>query len=234
MNKTAITCAVCGAVAIWLVAEPVKLFLGRMCLLLALAGFVGALMVLLWKWKLARWGTGVMLAVAVVFIVLPGTDANSKWLQAAYVHELQRYDGVKYVWGGENWRGVDCSGLVRVALISANLRQGLWEMNSKLVREGILLWWSDCTARELGNGYRQRTRFVERALSLNQLDHSILKPGDLAVTAGGAHVLAYLGERRWIEADPGCKKVVIETAPAQSNAWFNMPVQIVRWSQLES
>jgi len=61
----------------------------------------------------------------------------------------------------------------------------------------------------------------------------LLKPGDLAVTADGIHIMAYLGNRIWIEADPNMHKV-IEVAVPTSNQWFNTPVVFVRWKWLKA
>ena len=57
--------------------------------------------------------------------------------------------------------------------------------------------------------------------------------GDLAVTSDGIQVLAYVGSQRWIEADPDEMKVITVRAPAMAFRWFNVPVDIVRWRQLE-
>ena len=57
----------------------------------------------------------------------------------------------------------------------------------------------------------------------------------MAVTSNGVHVLAYVGDSTWIEADPSALvgyKVVQIKAPT-SNAWFNTPVHIVRWRRLD-
>jgi hypothetical protein len=58
-------------------------------------------------------------------------------------------------------------------------------------------------------------------------------PGDLAVTTSGDHVLAYLGEKEWIAADPGERKVTKFTIPEKKNAYFYTPMRIVRWRILE-
>lgn len=61
-------------------------------------------------------------------------------------------------------------------------------------------------------------------------------PGDMAVTSSGVHVLAYLGERTWIEADPNelqGNRVIRVKTPTR-NAWFNMPVHIMRWRQFDT
>ena len=49
----------------------------------------------------------------------------------------------------------------------------------------------------------------------------------------GLHVLAYLGNNRWIEADPGEGRV-IEVGPTEmnENPWFQQAVVFVRWRWL--
>lgn len=145
-------------------------------------------------------------------------------LRASYVAALQRYADTPYVWGGESHAGIDCSGLARRGLIEALLARGA-------PRQALGLWWRDCTARELGAGYRGLTRPVCDAPCLQALDPSGLLPGDLAVTADGRHVLAYLGDRRWIQADPGAQRVVTHPASA-ANTWHRVPVRVVRWTAL--
>jgi hypothetical protein len=68
--------------------------------------------------------------------------------------------------------------------------------------------------------------------SINELDHSRLFPGDLAVTKGGGHVMAYLGSNLWIEADPGAEHVITVSAPCKTNAWFGEPMKVLRWRVL--
>ncbi len=68
-------------------------------------------------------------------------------------------------------------------------------------------------------------------LSRLQLDQ--LAPGDIAVTPDGVHVLAYLGDGEWMEADPGLGKVIRARVPADDNPWFKAPVQVLRWRELE-
>lgn len=53
----------------------------------------------------------------------------------------------------------------------------------------------------------------------------------MAVTSSGVHVLIYLGDREWIQADPGYARVVRMTVPSE-DAWFAMPVVMVRWRVL--
>lgn len=154
-------------------------------------------------------------------------------LRGDYLAGLRRYEGVAYYWGGENGRGIDCSGLVRRGLIDALLRRGLSAREPGLVRQAIGLWWDDCTASALGEGHHGLTVRVLDTLGINRLDHADILPGDLAVTDSGVHIMAYLGEHRWIEADPNFGRVVILTAPTTESSWFRTPMRIVRWSILE-
>ena len=53
----------------------------------------------------------------------------------------------------------------------------------------------------------------------------------MAVTDDGLHVLAYLGDSTWIQADPNAKKVIKLKAPS-TNEWFGVPVKLMRWEAL--
>jgi len=168
-------------------------------------------------------------------LFLPGRPAAPDSLQAAYTTALRHYEGTPYVWGGGNRQGIDCSGLVSQAMIDADLNVGLRTANPRLIREGLSLWWHPCTAEVLGKGYEGRTRQLLTTPSLNALDGRRLIPGDIAVTTGGGHTMAYLGNHTWIEADPnllyGDKVILVET-PTR-NAWFREPMCLMRWRQFE-
>jgi len=168
-----------------------------------------------------------------VFLICPGRLPDSQNLQNAYLRSLRTYSGTYYIWGGENKLGIDCSGLVRAGLIKANFEQGLLTANPRLVRNALSLWWYDCSAKALSEEYRGLTRHIARASSINLMEANEIQPGDIAVTTSGVHVLAYLGNNEWIEADPDLKKVVIVRVPAKNNPWFDESVNIMRWSELE-
>ena len=166
--------------------------------------------------------------------VLPGRPVDPGRMQSAYVDALRSYTGVRYVWGGENSLGIDCSGLVRQGMIMSTMREGVRTMNPGLLRESFYIWRHDCSAAHLGDGYGGRLRPLEETDSLSTLDYSGLRPGDVAVTDGGAHTLAYLGNRTWIEADPGgyAGKVIQVTAGVSRNPWLDVPMRILRWRML--
>jgi hypothetical protein len=197
------------------------------------------LAVFFWKYRWLRWIVPAVTVAVGIFLVLPGRPASQESLREKYVGCLKRYEGVLYVWGGENAVGIDCSGLIRRGLMDALFLEGMKTFNPGLVRESIALWWFDTTARVLGEATGPTTAVTElpklspEPPSINLLDHSKIQPGDLAVTTSGIHVLAYLGDQIWIEADPGVGRVVTAKAPSRDNPWLSAPVNIVRWKLLQ-
>jgi len=111
--------------------------------------------------------------------------------------------------------------------------RGLRNLSPDLVRRSIWLWWHDTTAKEIGQLHAGQTVHLLDAASINALDDARLLPGDLAVTRDGVHIMAYIGEHTWIEADPGVGRVIRVKTPANDNGWFDVPVRIVRWGILK-
>lgn len=173
-----------------------------------------------------------LLALAVVFVLLPDQKVSPASLGREYVNSLRSYENTRYVWGGENRLGIDCSGLVRAALINAAGKESVQTFNPSLMRFAADLWWHDCSARALGEEHRQQTIRLFETPGINGIELGKLQPGDLAVTDDGVHVLAFLGGNEWIEADPDVKRVLIVTVPS-TNAWFDTPVKVMRWRMLE-
>lgn len=193
-----------------------------------LLGFIA----LCWRKQVIRYPMLVITGLAILFIILPGRPHDSASLRAAYVRGLHRYEGVTYVWGGESFKGVDCSGLIRRGLIDACFLEGLQTMNPRLVRMAFYIWWHDSSAKSLGTEYLQATRHLFKSKSINSTDLTKLLPGDLAVTSDGVHVLAYLGGNGWTQADPGEAKVIRNVVPSK-NGWFSSSVNLTRWRVLE-
>ena len=188
---------------------------------------------LLWPHKVLRL-CGVGLAgLAALFLLAPGRAVDAPRLRESYVRSLINYEGTTYVWGGENARGIDCSGLVRRGLIDANWKTGLATFNPAPVRRAVAMWWFDCSAKALKESYRGWTKTISTTPSLNALDYETLQPGDIAVTSNGVHTLAYIGDATWIEADPKAWKTIRVRVPSETG-WFRMPVHLLRWRQLES
>jgi hypothetical protein len=212
---------------------PINNFPLRVSTLLALAALWVGTLYFYWQRKGVRYMALLVAAVALAFLLVPGRNFNSKSLRAKYVNALQRYEGTRYVWGGEGRLGIDCSGLVRSALIVANYQQGIRTLNPRLVREGISLWWHDCSAQALGEEYRHGTHVLFEAPSINETAADKLLPGDIVVMDDGVHTLAYLGNTLWIEADPDAKRVIKVETPS-TNTWFNEPIKVVRWTEFEA
>lgn len=190
---------------------------------------------LFWKHRAARWACGGIALFVAAILLIPGRDANAAQTREQYTQALRAYAGTPYVWGGETRRGIDCSGLLRCALMDANVRQALHSGNPRPLRSALAMWWHDCSARSLGEEYRGWTQRLFTAPKLNDLDYTRLQPGDIAVTTGGQHCMAYLGRKTWIEADPSAlvgDKVIEVTIPSK-NAWFSTPMQILRWREME-
>lgn len=170
-------------------------------------------------------------AALLLFAILPGRPADSEALRREYVRSLTPYRGAVYIWGGENRLGIDCSGIVRCGWIDANLRLGLRTANPALIRRAISVWWRDCSAQELGAGYRGATVPIQPNCTLDHLDYDRLRAGAIAVTQDGRHTLAYLGNRTWIEAEPSVGGVAM--LPVSSpNVWFSTPMRLVRSAAL--
>ncbi len=196
---------------------------------LTLLGAVG----LLWKRRVWRWLPALLLLLITAVAVLPERNPDIGRLREVYVQRLMTYQGVPYFWGGENRQGIDCSGLVRRALIEADLRVGLATLNPALLRAAYRLWRWDFPAQALRDASQGGTVKIGDGESVNNLENSAAKPGDLAVTRDGRHVMAYLGEGEWIEADPGVGLVIRARVPVMDNPWFDKPVTVVRWRQFE-
>jgi hypothetical protein len=155
---------------------------------------------------------------------------DSEALRRSFVERLTDYDGVRYVYGGENHRGVDCSGLVRAAMVRALIDRGFASLDPQTLRSAFTLWWRDTNAIQLGKGANGLTLPIGDGSPMPMRAAQNLRPGDLAVTTSGSHVLAYLGNQRWIEADPDVARVQIVDLNASRIA--DQEVLLVTWRWL--
>ena len=212
--------------------DPVLSNMHRVAFLGAILGAWIGLLLLLWKRKLMRLAWLAIPLLVAIPLTLPGRAIHTKELRAEYVARMTQLVGTKYVWGGESSRGIDCSGLPRKSLRDALFGDGIRHLDGGLLRMVVEQWWYDASAKALGQGYRNYTVPLEAHGTIRQMDYSGLMPGDLAVTTSGVHILAYLGNDQWIQADPGIGVVAILNGRSDMNRWFDVPVTTHRWSVL--
>lgn len=211
--------------------QPVGFTRIRYAILGALAVFVIGGTILAWPKRRLRFVILGTIALLAILFFSPGRPYEREALQRAVTDGLKRYDGTAYVWGGENGRGIDCSGLIRRGMIDGCFLEGIRTLNPALLRASFDLWLHDCSARALRDGYRDLTRPLGTAEAVNDIPLAGLAPGDIAVTRDGLHILAYLGDGVWTQAAPEVGQVARFAIPAK-NDWFIQPVVILRWKLL--
>lgn len=187
----------------------------------------------LWRRMIPRKILLVLPLLAVLPFCLPEKPVDLEKLRERYVAAMERMEGVRYVWGGESHRGIDCSGLPRRALRDALWETGWRNGNGVAFREWARQWWFDTSAKALGENHRGFTRPLGVSGKLRDLDGKRFSPGDLAVTGDGRHVMVYLRDGKWIQADPMAAKVTISKPAVDLNPWFDSLVTIHRWMILE-
>lgn len=209
---------------------PLNSRLINLLILLSLAFFWLESLGFLWKRKPVRVVLILVPVFLMVFMNLPGSDLNETEIRENYVNCLKGYTGTMYVWGGENSWGIDCSGLPRRALRDALVKYGFRHGNPAAFRLFFEHWWYDASAKALGQGYRNYIRPLPISGTIETMSYDDLLAGDLAVTTSGIHVLAYIGEGQWIQADPGIGSVIILDGRTAKNGWFNTEVTMHRWN----
>ena len=190
-------------------------------------------LILLRKYYVYRTILIVLPILACTPFLLPSRAIDATELRANYLQALARYEGSTYYWGGENMRGIDCSGLPRRSLRDALLRYGIAHGNGKAFRLAAEQWYYDTSAKALGEGYRSFTKNLAIEGTVQSIDGSTLQAGDLAVTKSGIHTMVYLGEGKWIQADPGIGAVATLHSRNDQNTWFDAPITMHRWSILD-
>ena len=199
-----------------------------------LAAGWGGLLALVWRKKAWRWALAIAPLMLAIPFLLPGRAIKTAELRDDYVRRLGNLGGTKYYWGGEGGGGIDCSGLPRRTYRDALLAYGIKHLNGRATRAFLEQWWHDASARALSESYRSYTRPLGGRGVIREMDYQGLLPGDLAVTTSGLHVLVYMGEELWIQADPGSDAVVMLHGRKDDNGWFRASVTTHRWALLSS
>ena len=224
---------VCALVAlIALLADPIRSGLIKLLIVALSVGVSAGLIFWIRKKSVRLICLVAVLLVAAVVTFKPVQPKPPEQVRSDYVEALRRYEGVRYVWGGETKRGVDCSGIVRAAWVDSQLRLGAKSASATPIRNAFATWWFDASAKELGAGYRARTVELHQSKSIRANQDRALSPGDFAIVANGTHALAYLGNHEWIQADPSAQKVII-VSTTNRNTWLDAPAVFMRWSALE-
>ena len=174
------------------------------------------------------------LALFIVWAVLGNKPPDTESLREVYYKRLHAFIGTPFARGGETDVGIDSAGLARAALWHAMIREGIKEVNPRLLGSKLWsFWWHDVGARDIDEGKAGYTQVIGHAPKLAGYDTSKLRIGDMAV-AEKNQVMVYYGNGQWIEASPADGKVVVNKAPAGSKRpRFNEPVTLVRWRIFE-
>ncbi len=184
---------------------------------------------LAWKWKPLRFALLILPVLLAIPFLLPGRPIDSAELRQDFLRRMDSFTVTPYRWGGENARGIDCSGLPRRSYRDALLSYGIRHGNGRAIRTYAEQWWYDASAKALGQGYRHYTSPLGISGTIQEMDYQPLLPGDLAVTDSGRHILAYSGNDRWIQAEPDIGKVATLNGHTDQNRWFEVPVTLHRW-----
>lgn len=229
-------------ITIWLIvvvalivnfAFPIRTGLTRMSLLALTFLTISGGIALTWRIRILRFLiVGICIAVSLFLFWPSASSPDPTVLRWLYIQHLQKYKETKYVYGGENRLGVDCSGLVREGMIEALLSYGIVHHHPGAVRAALHLWWHDSNAIMLGK-MPELTRPVKGQDYVALHNTSGIEAGDLALTQSGSHVLAYLGNNRWIEADPGLNRTHVFTLDDEFKHLSDELVLFVRWRWLE-
>lgn len=188
---------------------------------------------IVWQRKFWRSIVLILPLLAAAPFCLPEVPMNPERLRTRYVAAMERMEGSRYVWGGESHHGIDCSGLPRRGLRDALLETGMESLDGASFREWARLWWFDTSAKALAENYRGFTRPLGLSGKLRDLDVKRFSPGDLAVTGDGRHVMVYLRDGKWIQADPHASEVTVSKPAEDRNPWFDSFVTMHRWTAFD-
>jgi hypothetical protein len=229
MNKNLIKSLIMTelVVLIFLVVQPVNRLSYVVIEIFIVLNILVLLLLLLWGKR--RIFISMMVLLVIPFLpLLNQSNINMEKLTKIYVKNLKSYKSTKYVWGGENSLGIDCSGLPRKSMRSALFEYGYRYFNGKALNNGLWMIVNDASANEMLKGYSGLTVTDGLEFKINDLNKSA-KDGDMAITSNGVHCMVYLNNNVIIQADPGRDMVVTDKIP-YNDGWYNEKVKLIRWS----
>jgi hypothetical protein len=223
------------ALRVSIVTTPVRL-LALATLLMGAFTLVTILVGALKSHPRAKSPVALFLLIVICWFAIGTRPVSPDILRQEYVRQLGSFEGTRYQWGGETRNGIDCSGLPRVALSKAMVSLGVRTGNLTLLGPQLwTFWFRDVGARDIKAGAHGFARRLGGARQVAGCDTSDLKPGDMAITSGGVHVIVYYGGDRWIDAGPDYGEVVLNPAPASAKRdWFHIGVTFCRWRMLDT
>lgn len=230
-HKFAIAILVIATIALFV--NPINRKSTNLLLIATLIFLWAYILFLSWKNKVLKLTLILLPIILFSLLSLNGPVIDKEVIRPEYVKSLKKYNGTKYLWGGETSLGIDCSGLVRRGLIDTYIRLGIFYTSPQYIRKGIYLWFNDLSAEALGNEYNGSTLRILSDQTLNNADYGKIIEGDIMVTASGVHTMVYIGNQEWIQADPSKHKVIISKAPNENNNWYKVQSNILRWRDLE-
>lgn len=210
---------------------PINNIITRIVLLTAIFVIIMILFVMFYRYKFFFLLYLYIVSFLFFFIVLGTKTTIWENFNEDYIQNLLTYNDVNYVLWWEWLFGMDCSWLVRHAMVISLIKEWIRNYNWYDIMKWFKLWWSDFDVDAmLSNEYN---RFIDIwvADSINKINHEFIKPWDLAII-DWVHVMAYVWGRQWIQADPEIWKVIVLKTPT-SNKWFNLSVKIIRWNDLD-
>lgn len=213
--------------------NPVNNFHLRVLLIAGITGAFVTLFFLAGKSVIKRVALLLILLLLLIPFLLPSREINSNEVREDYLNRLVQLNDVHYHWGGESAGGIDCSGLPRKTLREALFWHGMKTGNGKPIRAAVSQWWNDASAKAISEGYRNYATKLGTEGSIAKMSYAELKPGDLAVSMGGVHVLVYLGDDQWIQAAPEVGHVAIFDGRKDDNRWLKVAVTTHRWNVLK-